>query len=1133
LDKYEYKVRSDEIKDMIARNEFAQAAEIADTIDWRRVKSVTMLCTISDLYKANRRYEDAKNVMLLAYERRPGGRMICYSLCELCIKTEEFVQAVNYYKEFVQAAPKDSGRYILQYKLYEAQDVSLEERIEVLEELKKRDYREKWAYELAYLYHRVGLPARCVEECDELILWFGEGKYVVKAMELKMLHEPLSPEQQVKYEHRFDQPAQEEASYDDGQQEYSQEDACVQDGSQWDADGQEGQWEAYAPQEGRWETYAPQEGRWETYARREVQWDGGSQTEEGWVSADGPGAVETEADRASAEEEEMDIQVKTMDVGQYNTINLQAELAAGLQEVLGSDRAEGTEVFFGETGEMGDTPREIEPPADVGESRSAEEASGHRREEAMGAVRDVSGKEAGVLEREDPVQNKAQVPEMGIPAAEQAEKKAAGPAGGGPATAEKKAAGPAGGGPATAEKKAAGPAGSGSVTAEKKAAGTVGGSPVQTERKTPEPAVAVSQTPAPNQPVKDDTAELVLAQMRMESLGNTGQDTEEAAVEKQITGQLNIEDILAEWEQTKKDNEEKCREEVRQHVLQQTGPMFTEFEAAVRDGLLERLEQAEPGAAKEASRTELAESAGGGKKQQPTEPSTEERAKLPAAKSPELPMAGRAEPPEAESAEQPEAERAEQPEAESAEQPEAKRAEQPEAKRTEPPEAERAEQPEAKRTEPPEEERAEPPEAKRVEQRAAKGAEQSGAKKAEHTEQAEQSPAAPAAPAVQHSAGAGHAEGAILPRTGKKPDTSGKTAASQASDRWKQNKEIVQMQTAEMLKQITEAVEAQSPGKSVPIGKAVQADEKQKQEQTEEKPEQTQERLSEKKQTPEKADNLPKAEGAGNSEISPEIFTPEELPVERDAPRIRSLTREERELYAPFIQSRSAKEQLVQAIDNVSMAAYTGNVVVTGEEGMDTLTFAKNMARELKMIDSNFSGRVAKISGKGLNQKDVEETLWHLNNGALIIYHASGMDAKTAAALYKSLQQEHLGIVIIMEDTKKAIQRLFLGTPELFGCFTARMDLEALSNDTLVSFGRKYAREMEYSIDEMGVLALHTRIEELQTIDHVVTVIEVKKIVDEAIRHACRKTLGHFFDILFAKRYDEEDMIILTEKDFA
>ena len=199
---------------------------------------------------------------------------------------------------------------------------------------------------------------------------------------------------------------------------------------------------------------------------------------------------------------------------------------------------------------------------------------------------------------------------------------------------------------------------------------------------------------------------------------------------------------------------------------------------------------------------------------------------------------------------------------------------------------------------------------------------------------------------------------------------------------------------------------------------------------------------------------------------------------------------------------------------------------------MDTLTLAKNMIREVRMTDSNFSGKVAKITGAGLNRKNVREILEGLNNGALIIQKASGMDSETAGMLHVALQQEKFGIVVIMEDTKKAIQKLFLGTPQLFGDFTARVDLEALSNDTLVSFGRRYAREKEYSIDDLGMLALHTRIEESQTIDHVVTVIEVKQIVDEAIRHANRKTIGHFFDILLARRYDDEDMIILTEKDF-
>ena len=269
----------------------------------------------------------------------------------------------------------------------------------------------------------------------------------------------------------------------------------------------------------------------------------------------------------------------------------------------------------------------------------------------------------------------------------------------------------------------------------------------------------------------------------------------------------------------------------------------------------------------------------------------------------------------------------------------------------------------------------------------------------------------------------------------------------------------------------------------------------------------------------------------------PEAEEPEETaeadePVEREKPKVRALTREEKELYGPFIQSRSGKEKLVKAIDSISMAAYTGNIIITGEEGMDTLSLAKNMIREIQMTDSNFSGKVAKISGQGMNARNVEETLEHLKNGALIIQKASKMEKPAVEALCKTLQKENFGIIIALEDTKKAIGKLFKVYPELQESFTARMDVEAMSNDSLAAFGRQYAKKQEYSIDELGMLALHTCIEERQTIDHVVTVLDVKEIVDAAIHHANRKTLGHFFDILFAKRYDEEDMIILTEKDF-
>lgn len=948
MDKSEYKLRAEEIKDLISRGEYAQAAEIADTIDWRRVKSVMMLCTISDLYKINRRYEDARDMLLLAYERRPGGRTICYSLCELSIKMEEYVQAIEYYKEFVQVAPKDPGRYILQYKLYEAQDVSLEERIAVLEELKKRDYREKWAYELAYLYHRVGLAARCVEECDELILWFGEGKYVIKAMELKMLHQPLTPEQQEKYDHRFDAPGTQQYSQNYAQdpgygqnETYDPNQGYVQDGS-YDPNQGYAQGGSYDPNQGYAQdgSYDPNQG----YAQDGSYDSNPDNVQEGaydQVIDDTRVYEPVQPQQAPAQpaEDDFDIHVKTMDVGQYNTINLQAELAAGLREVLSEDHAketsdsitrsivapmidpgdsdtesldypeiadvseddlepeteqmESSEVFFGETGEIGDL---SQVPQVETEEILPEEPVVARRTDVVPELSEV--------QKTPEVQEIVKEPET---------------------------------------------------------------------QKVPE---------APVEPPKELAD--VLAQ---ESDGQISLVMPEAeSIEKQITGQMNIEDILAEWERKKKENLEKREEEVRQHVLQQTGAMFTEFEQAVRDGLLEKLEKEK---AADTADT-VAEDTTDTDEVEELEEITEEPA-----------------------------------------------TEEPVEELTEAAPAEEAEQ------EPVEE----LPEEDTVEELAEEPAYEPEAEIYEQEEIVDEEQAEP--------------EGAM-------------------------DDEPVEEPTAE----VVESVDEETASEEIELT----------------------------------AEETPEAGEAPEQ--------PERPAVERDKAKVRALTREERELYAPFIQSRSAREQLVKAIDNISLAAYTGNVIITGEEGMDTLSLAKNMVREIQATDSNFSGKVAKISGHALNKKDTADTLSKLKNGALIICKASEMNDATANVLHKALQQESQGIVIILEDTKRDIDKFLEKHEKLRECFTARMDVEALSNNTLVAFGKQYAREMEYSIDELGELALHTRIEDMQTIDHVVTVVDVKQIVDEAIAHANKKTLKHFFDVLFAKRYDDEDMIILTEKDF-
>ncbi|MBQ8597542.1 MAG: hypothetical protein IJ409_07140, partial [Lachnospiraceae bacterium] len=271
------------------------------------------------------------------------------------------------------------------------------------------------------------------------------------------------------------------------------------------------------------------------------------------------------------------------------------------------------------------------------------------------------------------------------------------------------------------------------------------------------------------------------------------------------------------------------------------------------------------------------------------------------------------------------------------------------------------------------------------------------------------------------------------------------------------------------------------------------------------------------------------AEVAETKALKAEAATHEEVDSKYTA---REMTDAEREQFAPFIHHKKTRRQIVEAIDNISMASYTGNVIITGEEGTGTTALAKLLVKEIQLSDDNFSGKVAKISGVTMNKKDVEATLDKLSGGALIIEDATGMKKNTVTQLLKELNQEEKGLVVMMEDSKASMEEFLVKYPELASVFNLRVDVEALDDQTLVKYAKKYAYDQEYTIDDLGVLALHTRIADMQTSDHEVTLAEIEELVDEAIYYADRKTPKHFFDVLFGKRYDEEDMIILREKDF-
>ena len=209
MDKYEYKVKLAQIEKLVAKKDYVTAAKIADGIDWRKVKSVTTLNMVADIYEATNRLEDCYEILNMVYDRSPVGRRVVYRMTEIATKMHDFEEAIDLYKEFVKIAPRDLSKYILKYQIYRERGSSVTDQITILEEYKSYEYDERWAYELACLYEEAGMIDRCIEECDELILWFSEGEYVAKAMELKMKYQELTASQQEKYEHRFDYLEQE------------------------------------------------------------------------------------------------------------------------------------------------------------------------------------------------------------------------------------------------------------------------------------------------------------------------------------------------------------------------------------------------------------------------------------------------------------------------------------------------------------------------------------------------------------------------------------------------------------------------------------------------------------------------------------------------------------------------------------------------------------------------------------------------------------------------------------------------------------------------------------------------------------------------------------------------------------
>ena len=886
MDKYEYRLKAEQIEKLVKKKDYQTAVKIADTIDWRRVKNLNMLYIVADLYEAVERYEDCMEILNIAYDRAPVGRMLLYKMTEIATRTHNFEEAISLYREFVKAAPHDQSRYILKYQIYRERGSSLEDQIKTLKEYKTHEYQEKWAYELASLYDQAGMQEDCVRECDELILWFSEGEYVTKAMELKMKYEPLTPVQQDKYDHRY----QTGASADVGEDDY----------------------------------------------------------------------------------EEPEVSVNT---DKFSTINLQAELAANLDEMLQKDEGDidVPSLGFGLTEEL--------PVPEIPEVEDSVEPE----ELTIPEVEDIEPEPLEVPEVEEVAEPEQispetlEMPELDLDMLE----------------------------PEPLEE---------SIEPEELAVPEI---PEVEEITEPKPVEETAEPEELTIPEVEEPAAEVLEpeELKMEELMPEDIEPEPVIEEVELQPIVEPEPVIEDIEPEPVEEPEPIIEDIEPEPIVEPEPVIEDIEP---EPIAEPEPVAEP---------------------QPEEPQI-----------------------------------------------------------------------------------------------------------------------------IKQITGRIEIDKILQEWDNKKSETEAALKAKEPEE--EARKEKVRQETAELVKLIS--------GTSEDIPEDVQQilkdlDEEQKQVNTvvteddlpkdidalddlDEAEDLTIQELSvpediayQAKPDHEVVEKAPETKAAvGNKEkISSETSSMNMIQeLEKSLARevadmtIKEghLTREQARIFAYFTAVRGVGEQLASLFKGQAGASKVnsacGNVVVTGESGNGKTTLAIDIVKALQKLQRVEGSRLAKISGKKLNTRDIYETLGKLKGGALIIEKAGGLSDASMMALSLAMEGDTGGLLIILEDQKTEIQKLFHKNSNFAAKFDYKVDIPVFTNDELIAFARSYARELGFSYDEFAVLALYDRIGNGQTNDHRVSVAEVKDMVDAAIEHSEKGGVRKLFAKITGKSVDEEGYRLLHEQDF-
>lgn len=899
MDKYEYNLKLDQIKALSAEEGYMSAAEIADSINWNKIKNVNTLVKIGEIYEKAERYQDARDILLMAYDRSPIGRMIIYRLAEVAIKMGDYDAATEYYDEFVEIAPHDDMKYVLRYAIKKGQGASFDELITILEEYKDEEYTEEWAYELAYLYHKAGKADKCIDACDELILWFGDGPYVERALELKMLYQPLTKAQEEKYR-RFKAEKEKPAKIND-------------------------------------EAEVTEIGAMEMVKGGEIVHD--------------------------------DVTIPQITVNQekFNTVNLQQEIAKGMQQIM---EAKGKN----EVADTMDTIKKI--------------------------VEDIP-----YLKLEKEQEEYVQQPE-------------------------------------------------------------------ETEHIATDEEIDGSL----KLNFKELLGEDADGQMSMVM-------SEKTQLEHQITGQMSIQDVLEEWEKTRhaaeialKEAEQQKLESAKARALQEAGD------------IMERLNDVIPKLDAGVTPKELLE---------------EEYLKVPvdiieqkaAVKEPEDAIDEAQEPQEA---------------------PEDTIDEVQEPQEAPEDTIDEAQEPQ----ETPEEAIDEVQESQEAPEEAIEEVQEPQEASEEAIEEAQESQEAPEDAADEVREPVGEPEDIIMAEESEKDE--------------------ILMQPTTMMPEITDDM--------------LNVDDDTSDDETS----QEKENVSEKRdfdhvtsfieqeiaKMTAKNPGLEKKLDMAKTRKMPDISLPEDLDSEEDDSKlketkhIKELTSEQKAIFSYFIPVKGMEDQICKAYNavldhfNRKENASTGNLIIQGEQGCGKTMLATSFIKVLQKDGEQLTGKMGKIDAAALNKKDVQQVVRKITGGCLIIERAGDIDRSIAAQLSFLMEHDITGTLYILEDTSKGIKKALSMDEGFASKFTEKISVPIFTNDELVLFAKSYSAELGYKIDEMAILALHNRISNIERIDQATTLTEVKDIIDEAIDREAHSGLKKAISILTARRYTDDDRIVLKEDHF-